>query len=170
MQIDGGTARLVYTLPSKHWFARAAGFSVARTNGAIAMALFYDESGKGNAAGTVVMIRSVDGSVRTVLKTTSADDLVLGVGWLPDGRRLIVCRTEPGNVRVSKLWRLDTESGEMTDLGVGMTALRDLQLSPDGRTAAFTAGQYSRHAWVLANFLPPTPSRTPHASRRTPAP
>ncbi|MEO8094208.1 MAG: hypothetical protein ABI632_04650 [Pseudolysinimonas sp.] len=159
--------RVMLTLPRGSWLAPGPGLAISRETGAFALALYTDSVGDGGATGSEVVVRAPDGSMGTVLKTT-APDFVYGVGWLPDGRTLMLLRAnEIGNARATRLWRLDTVSAMATDLGLGAPAMRDLRVSPDGRAVAFTAGQLSRHVWVLENFLPAVPAASPPSSLRS---
>ena len=125
-----------------------------------ALALFTDDSGGSSATRSDVVVRTADGAMRTVL-TTKAPDLVYGVAWSADDHSLLLLRSSARQSRSSTLWRLDLTSGHAVEFEVDLAAMRDIRISPAGRAVSFTAGQFSRHVWVLEHFLPaaPTPAR-----------
>jgi Tol biopolymer transport system component len=146
--IATGAEDTVFTVPEGQWGTQ---FALSRT-GTLAVVTFRE-------GGSLLQVQSADGTVRTVLETSGSDRIYGGAGWLPDGRHVIVARARlDDETRQGSLWRVDAETGTAVDLGVRMLALRDVQVSPDGTRIGFTAGQYSRETWLLANFLPPSAS------------
>jgi Tol biopolymer transport system component len=67
--------------------------------------------------------------------------------WLPDSRHLLFTRND-------RLWSLPVEGGEPRSLGVSMKGRPTIQLSPDGKRLAFTAGEKTTDVWVMENVLP----------------
>jgi Tol biopolymer transport system component len=144
--VTTGDEAVVFTLPRGHWVGTDTHLAVSHATGAVAVTAFQKD-------GSSLFVHTADG-LRTVLSTIGTDRL-LGVGWLPDGRHVIVSRLDLDDAsQQGALWRVDTETGVAIDLGVRMHALRDLQVSRDGSHVAFTAGEISRETWVLSNFLP----------------
>jgi Tol biopolymer transport system component len=72
--------------------------------------------------------------------------------WLPDSRHLLFTRGDA-------LWSLPVEGGPPRSLGLSMKGRPAIQLRPDGKRLAFTAGEAGRYeVWVMENFLPaPSP-------------
>jgi Tol biopolymer transport system component len=142
-----GVEETAFTVPEGQWGAQ---FALSPVTGNLAVVTFRE-------GGSLLQVQPADGGVRTVLETSGSDRLYGGVGWLPDGRHVIVARARlDDETRQGSLWRVDVQTGTAVDLGVRMLALRDVRVSPDGTRVAFTAGQYSRETWLLANFLPPS--------------
>ena len=67
--------------------------------------------------------------------------------WLPDSRHLLFTR---GNA----LWSVRIDGGDVRALGLPMTGRATIQLSPDGRRLAFTAGESRSEVWVMDHILP----------------
>lgn len=72
-----------------------------------------------------------------------------GMTWTADSRQLLF-------VSGGELASVSIEGGEPRKLGLNMKGLREIQLHPDGKRLAFTAGEPKAELWALENFLPTT--------------
>jgi Tol biopolymer transport system component len=81
----------------------------------------------------------------------SASEIIALQPWSPDGRELLVTKHPRGGrgPRRNELWRVPVDGTEPRPTGFAMNGLRYLELSPDGRSLAFTAGAPLIRTWVL---------------------
>ncbi len=93
------------------------------------------------------------------------------LAWTRDGSQLLFSKSvaasgekQSGVFRVSgsgrvlrtELWRIQASGGEPQRLDLAMDGLlQDLNIHPDGKQFAFSAGEDKAEVWVLGNFLPP---------------
>jgi hypothetical protein len=133
--------------------------TILRTDGAIAYVEGRQNSG---AREWRLNVLEPDGTARSLFSDSGQ---ILWPCWLPSGRALLVIR--PRTPREGEIWRIDRFSGASTRTGVSMRALRNIDVSPDGRELTFTAGSPSREVWVLSNFVPvqATPGEAARAPR-----
>ncbi len=84
------------------------------------------------------------------------------LAWSPDGKSLYFRRdtrrvSAAAEEHTHQLWRIPVDGGEpqRLDLGIGDTRVHEISIHPDGRQAAFAAGEnIGSEIWVLENFLP----------------
>jgi hypothetical protein len=99
------------------------------------------------------------GDARELLKVGDQERFTL-VGWLPDGRTLLVGRSEnlsnrlPDEPLPVTLWLVPVSGGNPVSTGLTMDGLRDVSIHPDGRRIAFDAGWRRFEQWVMEHFLP----------------
>lgn len=104
--------------------------------------------------------RGRTGANETVLRVkapgASTRDLIVGrirfEDWTADGNVLFT-RFEEGQ-QMTTLWSIAPEGGAAVPMGLEMHGLRNVNVHPDGRRIAFTAGFPGSEVWALANFLP----------------
>lgn len=79
------------------------------------------------------------------------------LAWMPDGKNILYGRFRDGNVgEIVDLWTVPVTGGEPRKMGLSMSRLTHLQVSPDGTQIVFTASEDpgKSELWVLENFLP----------------
>jgi Tol biopolymer transport system component len=96
-----------------------------------------------------LVIPAAGGDPREVLKLKS--ESLSGVAWTRDGSRLLFSRAGKGK---PELWRIPSQGGEPTNLGLAANENARISFHPDGRRIAFTAGETNTEVWVMENFLP----------------
>ena len=83
--------------------------------------------------------------------------------WMPDGREVIIKRVAPAKPREpgdkSSLWAVDVATGVARPLGLNVSGLNQVRLSPDGRRLSFDGGWPVQEVWALENFLPALENR-----------
>jgi Tol biopolymer transport system component len=82
---------------------------------------------------------------------------VTTIAWMADGKSIIYGKLQDGSQDVADLWRVPAAGGEPQKLGLAMSRLMHLRVSPDGESIAFTASEQpgKTEVWVMENFLPP---------------
>jgi hypothetical protein len=88
---------------------------------------------------------------------------IQAVAWTPDDRQLVVAVGKSENSGASpsaegegaRFWLVPAGGGAPRDMGFNVKRLHaDLQVRPDGRQLAYTAGWYQEELWVMENLLP----------------
>jgi dipeptidyl aminopeptidase/acylaminoacyl peptidase len=84
------------------------------------------------------------------------DEEIQAFAWTPDGREVIIKRVtaqpgKPGDR--SRLWAVDVATGTARLLGLEVSGLNQVRLSPDGRRLSFDGGWPVQEVWALENFL-----------------
>lgn len=108
------------------------------------------------------------GEPHEVVRTDPSAEQVLALGpWTPDGRFVLFSRrqlppkgdTAGVNRSPGVLWRVAAAGGSPERLGLEKEGLRDIDIAPDGRHIAFTAGWPRSELRVLEPALPQQPPR-----------
>ncbi len=78
-----------------------------------------------------------------------------GLVWTRDGKRLLLGKQKSESSGVVELWQVPLDGSEPQTLGVEMSGIRHLQISPDGQQISFTGKVEGRGSeiWVMENFL-----------------
>lgn len=149
--------RVVYRAPG----GRAAGDSSISPDGRW---LAFRE---GNWPSLIKVMPIEGGAVREVTRVDPPDGIpgFGGINWTPDGRHLLFVRMHatPGDDRI--VWKVPVGGGPAQKTELKADRMRDLQLHPDGRRVAFTAGEGSDELWVLDRLLPVNGSSKTTAAR-----
>jgi Tol biopolymer transport system component len=107
--------------------------------------------GRRQDGGTAILVMSPAGGPPRELVGDAAwqdpGDSRVFLTWLPDSRHLLFTR---GNA----LWSVGIDGGGVRALGLPMKGRATIQLSPDGRRLAFTAGESKSEVWMMENLLP----------------
>jgi len=74
----------------------------------------------------------------------------------PDGRQ-ILCAITLQDKR--EYFLVPADGGEPQTFATPMSGITDFSFHPDGRRAAFSAGQSQSEVWVMEHFLPPVKPR-----------
>jgi Tol biopolymer transport system component len=134
-----------------------AGFAVSAVDGSVA---FLQQAGGISS----LHVRGPDGASREIFRG-SRDERLASVAWMPGNRGLLFARIgrNPSAANPSQwpaIWRVDPSGGAPRPLGVSMRGLREIVVSADGRTLAFTGGWPTREPWVVEH-LPISPAIRP---------
>ena len=108
-----------------------------------------------NQRTNAIELISVDGGAPTTLWQVAEGQLVrpFGIKWSADGRSLVLTVVgKSGN----HLLRVPLNGGtpRRVDVSGGAGFFEGGQLSPNGRTIAYSTGEYTAELWRLENFLP----------------
>jgi dipeptidyl aminopeptidase/acylaminoacyl peptidase len=105
--------------------------------------------------GTLMLLSTDGGDPRPLLAVRRPEIFAYGAfTWLPDSKTLLVARSQnPGGL--SQLWLVPTGGAPPAPIGFPAIKIRNLRLSPDGKTIAFHAGEGElSELRILENFLP----------------
>jgi Tol biopolymer transport system component len=103
--------------------------------------------------GDRIRIHSSDGTEpRELIKVKDVNT----IAWTADGKNILYGKLQDGSQDVMELWGVPAAGGEPQKLGLTMTLLMHLRVSPDGKNIAFTASEQpgKTEVWVMENFLP----------------
>lgn len=100
----------------------------------------------------VVLVDLASGQSKAVVKRRG---VFFGGDWSPDGRYLFTTFGEPDGV--TELYRIPLDGGS-PQIKALPEHVRNVRLSPDGKTIAMTRWNQHRQIWALENFLPTGPS------------
>jgi len=77
------------------------------------------------------------------------------IAWTPDGKNILYGKIQDGSQDVMDLWGIPAAGGEPQKLGLTMSFLMHLRVSPDGKSIAFTSSEQpgKTEVWVMENFL-----------------
>jgi Tol biopolymer transport system component len=96
------------------------------------------------------VIPTAGGTPRAIL---TASEIIWSMVWVKDARSLIAAqRDKPGTSW--SLWRIPTAGGDPQRIGVTMDEMRQVRISPDGRSLAFDAGKLGGELWMMSGFVP----------------
>jgi Tol biopolymer transport system component len=78
------------------------------------------------------------------------------MAWTADGKNILYGKLQEGSKDVVELWCIPAAGGEPQKLGLAMSLLLHLRVSPDGKNIAFTGSEQpaKSEVWVMENFLP----------------
>jgi Tol biopolymer transport system component len=81
---------------------------------------------------------------------------VNSMAWTADGKNILYGKLQTGSQDVMDLWGVPAAGGEPQKLGLAMSLLMHLRVSPNGKHIAFTASEQpgKTEVWVMENFLP----------------
>jgi dipeptidyl aminopeptidase/acylaminoacyl peptidase len=102
---------------------------------------------------SVLSVRDPSGATRELLRVNDPETIV-SLAWVPDGRQILLVRMNSA-MKQESLWSVSVDSGRAAAVDLRVPAMRELNVSPDGRMLAFTGGQALREVWVASNVLPP---------------
>jgi hypothetical protein len=78
--------------------------------------------------------------------------------WMRDEREVIIKRVTPPKQREpgdnSSLWAVEVATGVARKVGLNVSGINQVRLSPDGRRLSFDGGWPVQEVWALENFLP----------------
>jgi hypothetical protein len=106
-----------------------------------------------------MVIPATGGPARTLLTVTKPEMFPYGsFAWTADSTQVLTIRTRnqpqtPGADPVSELWLIDVNGQNQRKIDFPAMHIRQLRMSRDGRTIAFTAGETSAEVWVAENLL-----------------
>jgi serine/threonine-protein kinase len=102
-----------------------------------------------NGDGTFVQLRfTKDGPLRELAVTRRC----LMQAWSADERWLLLSCSDHQDMSDSSLYRLPAEGGSLQRLGLTLDQIFQVQVHPDGRQIAFTAGKSHGGVWALGNL------------------
>jgi Tol biopolymer transport system component len=96
----------------------------------------------------VVLVDLATGRSRAIVERRG---VFFGGDWSPDGRYLFTTFGEPDGV--AELYRIPAD-GSSPQIKALPEHVRNVRLSPDGRSIAMTRWNQHRQVWALENFLP----------------
>ena len=105
-------------------------------------------------AGTssLMLIPAEGGPARSLLTITKPEEFPFGsFAWSADSKQILTVRTRDQS---SELWLVPTEGGDARKVDFPAMSVRQMRMSSDGRTIAFTSGVASGEVWVAENILP----------------
>jgi len=108
----------------------------------------------------VLYVMSTAGGERRELVRVKAPERIVSAAWAPDGRHVIFAKltgvTRAGVTRLTSVWRVAVEDGQVQSLGIEMQHIAQLRVHPNGKEIAFTAGEWMAEVWVMD--MPPADS------------
>jgi dipeptidyl aminopeptidase/acylaminoacyl peptidase len=123
------------------------GRNVAFTTGTFGAGLYPPPS-------AIHVVSSSGGPVRDVAVTAVPAELqFLGMTWSPDDRFLYFTR-RPDAHSPFELFRVPAGGGAAESMGLKFEGLRQIEIAPDGRRIAFSAGSAGTEVWAAQGFLP----------------
>jgi Tol biopolymer transport system component len=85
--------------------------------------------------------------------------------WTPDGRRIVIRKTESDGTQ--QLWVVPVDGSPHYKIDLAGPIGNHFAIHPDGHRLAYLAGERKSEVWVLENFLSMTSvSKSPDSSRR----
>lgn len=87
-------------------------------------------------------------------------DHVITPAWSADGRSIYVPKLRDPQKNIWDLFRVPLDGGDVEKIELGLSWVRYLTVSPDGRHIAFSSSGTERkpsEVWVMENFLPAVP-------------
>ena len=105
---------------------------------------------------TLMVVPVAGGAAREIYGVDRPRAIVRLPSWTPDGRQ-ILCAITLQDKR--EYFLVPADGGEPQTFATPMSGITDFSFHPDGRRAAFSAGQSQSEVWVMENFLPPVKPR-----------
>jgi Tol biopolymer transport system component len=102
---------------------------------------------------TLTTLPTAGGPPRELYRGDSNHPLPAAAVWTRDGKYVLAVSLEDGSNQ-QRLWAFPSDGGEPRKLDLTMSAIRSMQLSPDGRRLAFTGTQARPGVWTIKNLLP----------------
>jgi Tol biopolymer transport system component len=138
------------------------GFSISPDNQLVAFSLH--EPDQGFATIHIVPIGGAGAGKSLQVKTPLTGQQELNATWSPEGHSLFFLLRQTGK-SLRELWQISVADGKARRLELAMDGLRDIDLHPDGRRAAFAVFANRSEIWVMENFLPAVQTRRTSVSR-----
>ncbi|BCS32122.1 hypothetical protein TBR22_A13310 [Luteitalea sp. TBR-22] len=107
--------------------------------------------GNARAWTNVLYLREAGGETRELLRAEGRDDLRL-MGWMPDGRSLLVLRgfeRRDGPEGKTELWRVPVDGTAPVFTGIAQPGLRNVTMHPEGKEVAYVYGGSAWATWAL---------------------
>ena len=142
--LSAGTEKVLYQVPQEGDTIQS--LAVSPDGALLAFSLTTREGNR------VHLIPAAGGEIRELSRMAG---LVGGVLWTPDGRQVLFARREgSGGQTATELWSVPFLGGEPRRVAnVTMPRVSQVQLHPDGRQIAFTAGESKAEVWVMDGLL-----------------
>jgi Tol biopolymer transport system component len=103
---------------------------------------------------STLMLIPVDGGPARALAEWNFQQSDEVAAWTPDGRRVVVKKTESDGKEA--LWIVPVDGSPHYKIDLSGPFGNQLAIHPDGRRLAYLAGERTGEVWVLENFLQPT--------------
>jgi Tol biopolymer transport system component len=111
------------------------------------------------ASSSLMVVPATGGPARTLLTVTKPETFPYGsFAWTADSTQILTVRTRnqaPTSeaAPVSELWLIDMNGQNQRKIDFPAMNIRQLRMSRDGQTIAFTAGETSDEVWVAENLF-----------------
>jgi Tol biopolymer transport system component len=115
--------------------------------------------GRDKGTSSLMIIPTTGGPARTLLTLTKPETFPYGsFAWTADSTQILAVRMQnqaktSAAGPVSELWLIDVYGQNQRKIDFPAMHIRQLRMSGDGRTIAFTAGETSAEVWVAENLL-----------------